>query len=135
MAFLVSDVMVTIPKTHPAGASVDEIRSLFEDDRVRLALIVDADGRLVTTIEREDLLAGDGPVAELGTLEGRTVGPSAPLASATRVLLRARKRRLAVVDDAGRLVGLLGLRRDALGFCSDESIRARAPRPRFRSAA
>ena len=128
MSFLVADAMVTIPKTHPAETTLDEVRKLFEDDHVRLALIVAADGRLVTTIEREDILTAQSsctPVARLGTLAGRTVRPSDSLAPAVASMLRQRRRRLAVVDDAGRLVGLLCMKRDSVGFCTDEGIRAR----------
>jgi CBS domain-containing protein len=130
MAFVVSDVMVTIPKTHGPDVSLEEIRELFADDHVRMALVVDASGRLLTTIERQDLIAAAAPsstrIARLGTLVGRTVGPSTLLSAATATLLRARKRRLAVVDDRGRLVGLLCLKRDGTGFCSDEGVRRRA---------
>ena len=129
MAFLVSDAMITIPKVHPPDVALDEIRTLFEDDHVLMALIVAADGRLLTTIDRTDLVAAESdsaPVAQLGTLAGRTVGPSTRLSSATAQLLRERKRRLAVVDDHGRLVGLLCLKRDGTGFCTDEDVRARA---------
>ena len=120
--------MVTIPKTHPPEVTLEEIRELFEDDHVRLVLIVAADGRLVTTIEREDILtasSSSAPAAELGTLAGRTARPFDSLALAMAELERQRRRRLAVVDEDGRLIGLLCLRRDRAGFCTDEGIRAR----------
>jgi hypothetical protein len=94
-----------------------------------MALVVDRDRRLVTTIERTDLVvcASSGtPAGELGTLGGRTVGPSDLLATAWGALVREGRRRLAVVDDSGRLLGLLCLKRDGRGFCSDEGVRARA---------
>ena len=47
------------------------------------------------------------------------------LADAADVLRRSRRRRLAVVDEDGSLAGLLCLRRDGRGFCTDEGIRAR----------
>jgi CBS-domain-containing membrane protein len=121
--------MVTCPKTHGSESVVEEIEALFEDERVHVALIVRADGRLLTTIERSDLVsvrASAAPVAALGALAGRTVGPWDSLDSATATLLRQGRRRLAVVDDAGRLLGLLCLKKDGAGYCSDESIRARS---------
>jgi CBS-domain-containing membrane protein len=124
----VGDAMVTCPKTHSPESSVEEIRALLDDDHVHIALIVATDGRLVTTIERSDLAAATSsstPVAELGTLVGRTVGPSYPLDAATAALSRDRRRRLAVVDHSGRLLGLLCLKRDGKGYCTDEGIRAR----------
>ena len=125
----VGDVMVTRPKTHGPETRLDEVRSLFEDDHVHMALIVTTDGRLLTTIERPDLAAapsGSTPAVGLGRLAGRTVGPSDALAAATARLLREGRRRIAVVDDSRRLRGLLCLKRDGTGYCSDEGIRARA---------
>ena len=122
----VADAMVTCPKTHAPEAGLDEIGALFEDDHVHMALIVGAEGLLLTTIERPDLAAASsGPARALGTLAGRTVPPSAALAATTARLLASKRRRLAVVDDSGRLLGLLCLKRDGSGYCSDEGIRAR----------
>jgi CBS-domain-containing membrane protein len=121
--------MVTRPKTHDTETHLAEIRALFEDDHVHLALIVATDGRLVTTIERSDLGAARSPslrAAGLGTLAGRTVGPSHTLQAVTAALLRDGRRRLAVVDEFGRLLGLLCLKADGSGYCSDEGIRERA---------
>jgi hypothetical protein len=128
----VGDAMVTYPKVHDPGSGLAEIRALLEDDHIHMALIVTAGGRLVTTIERSDLAAatsGSAAVTRLGTLIGRTAGPADPLGAATAALLREGRRRLAVVDDCGRLLGLLCLKRDGTGYCCDEGIRGRAQRP------
>lgn len=124
----VADAMITYPKTHHIDTAVDEIRAFFEDDHVHLALIVGTDRRLVTTIERLDLPAyssGLSPAAEVGPLTGRTVSPLASLVVVTAAMLRDRRRRLAVVDDSGRLVGLLCLKKTGLGYCSDDDVRER----------
>jgi hypothetical protein len=122
----VADAMISCPKTHYLGTTADEIRAFFEDDHVHMALIVRTDRRLVTTIERADLSAGP-PVltlaAEFGTLTGRTAGPGQKLEAVTAGLLRERRRRQAVVDDCGRLLGLLCLKKDGSGYCSDDNIR------------
>ena len=124
----VADAMISCPKTHDLGTTADEIRAFFEDDHVHMALIVRTDRRLVTTIERADLSARP-PVrtlaAELGTLAGRTAGPAQKLEAVTAGLLRERRRRQAVVDDCGRLLGLLCLKKDGSGYCSDDNIRQR----------
>jgi CBS-domain-containing membrane protein len=125
----VADAMVTCPTTHGLDTAVDEIRAFFADDHVHMALIVAAGQRLVTTIERADLPASSSglpPAAELGTLTGRTVSPSAALDAVTAALLRDRRRRLAVVDDRGRLLGLLCLKKSCTGYCSDGDVRERA---------
>ena len=127
----VADAMVTCPKTHSPRSGLEKIRAFFEDDHVHVALIVATDGRLVTTIERSDLAAAtssSAPVAKLGTLIGRTAGPADPLGAVTATLLWEGRRRLAVVDGSGRLLGLLCLKRDGTGYCSDEGIRERAQR-------
>jgi hypothetical protein len=76
----VTDAMVTCPKTHGPDSAPEEIRTLFDDDHVRMALVVATDKRLITTIERSDVAvaaSSSTPVAELGTVarsHGRTVG-------------------------------------------------------------
>jgi CBS-domain-containing membrane protein len=125
----VADVMVTCPETHGPGAGLEKIRAFFEDEHHHMALIVARDGRLVTTIERPDLAAANSssaPAAKLGTLIGRTARPADALAAATAALLREGRRRLAVVDDSGRLLGLLCLKKNGTGYCSDEGIHKRA---------
>ena len=47
--------MVTICKTRGPETQLAEIRRLLDDDHVHMALIVAVDGRLLTTIERDDL--------------------------------------------------------------------------------
>jgi CBS-domain-containing membrane protein len=125
----VADAMVRFPKTHGPGSVLDEMRALFADDHVHMALVVAADGRLITTIERHDVavaLPGSTPASALGTLDGRTAGPADLLEAAAAALLGGQRRRLAVIDDSGRLVGLLCLKKNGTGYCSDEGIRARA---------
>ena len=121
--------MVTCPKTYGPESGPGEVRAFFEDGHLHMALIVAPDGRLVTTIERPDLAAATSssvPVTKLGTLIGRTTGPADPLAATTATLLREARRRLAVVDESGRWLGLLCLTRNRTGYCSDEGIRERA---------
>jgi hypothetical protein len=125
---VVADAMIRCPKTHDLGTTADEIRAFFEDDHVHMALIVRTDRRLVTTIERADLSARPAVrtlAAELGTLTGRTVGPARNLDAVTAGLLRERRRRQAVVDDRGRLLGMLCLKKDGSGYCSDDNVRQR----------
>ncbi len=125
----VADAMVRVPKTHGPACRLDEIRAFFEDGHVHMALIITADRRLVTAIERPDIasaMPGTTPAAELGTLVGRTARPTDWLDPWTAVLLRQRRRRLAVVDDGGKLLGLLCLKKGGSGYCTDEGIRDRS---------
>jgi CBS domain containing-hemolysin-like protein len=125
----VEEAMVRAPKVMTRDATVESVQELFRDDHIQMALIVAANGVLLTTIERCDLDASHPNVrraADLGTLRGRVVTASTPLPVATRRLRRARRRRLAVVDEQGELLGLLCLTRKGDGYCSDEGIRQRA---------
>ena len=125
----VADAMLTCPKTHRADCSLEAVRGFFAEDHVHMALIVAEDGRLLTTIERPDMAAGTSsspPVTKLGKLAGRITRPAEPLASATALLRAEGRRRLAVVDHDGRLIGLLCLKKDGSGYCSNEGVQARA---------
>ena len=124
----VGEAMISCATTHQLGASLAEIRRFFKDDHVHLALVVAPDGHLVTTINRADLAAGTAggtTAAACGTLAGRTVGPADDLDTVAAWLKHTAQRRAAVVDDSGRLLGLLCLKKTGAGFCSDQDIRDR----------
>jgi CBS-domain-containing membrane protein len=125
----VANAMVTICKTHGPDTRLDEIRRFLDDDHVHMALIVGADGQLLTTIERADLsetIPGSIRACHLGTIARRVISPHQSLEYAMAALKSGRRRRLAVIDDSGRLLGLLCLKRHGDGFCSDEGVRHRA---------
>ena len=83
--------------------------------------------RLLAVVDRADLTGAgpDEPAAPLGTLGGRVAHAGDDLASTWAAMADAGRRRVAVVDDAGRLLGLLCLKRHGRGFCSDAGIQAR----------
>jgi CBS domain-containing protein len=122
----VGDLMVKDPKTLPPGASVGEVRSLFRNEHVHMVLL-STSGDLAGTLLREDLgdAPDDEPALPLSHLQGRTISPQAMADDAQRTLIAQEARRLAVVDDHGRLVGLLCLKRRRNGFCSDLDVKAR----------
>ncbi len=120
----VTDVTVTYPKLHSGDATVGELRAFFLDDHVHMALLVDG-RRLVGTVERTDLgrdLPDDLPARFAGSLQGRVVGPDMSARSALAAMRAAGRRRLAAVDRAGNLLGLLCLKAAGNGFCSDEGV-------------
>jgi predicted transcriptional regulator len=119
--------MLVEPTVHDASVHVTTLRRLFVDDHVHIALLVDAD-RLIAAVERDDLAGSipeDAPAHAVGRLQGRTIGPDASLSEALRTMRRAARRRLAVVDGSGKLVGLLCLKASGDGFCSDRNVRER----------
>ncbi len=121
--------MLRHPMVCPASLTAAQAHELFRDDHLHVLLVLDGARTLVAVIERSDLTAADEagtPAQALGRLAGRTVGPDADLEQTRRHLVRSGRRRLAVVDDEHRLLGLLCLKRTGLGFCSDADVEARA---------
>jgi CBS domain-containing protein len=119
--------MLRSPKVHDVGVTVGELRSLFADDHVHMALLV-GDGRLVAAVERRDLetAVGDAePAAAAGRLAGRTVSADVSALETLERMRRENRRRLAVVDGAGRLLGLLCRTSRGDGFCSDDGVESR----------
>ena len=127
----VGEAMITRPHLHPATLTVDQARAALGDAHVHLLLLVE-DGRLLGTLTRDDL-AGEHPGADpalpLARLEGRVVPAGQPLARVTEEMAARGARRLAVLDDDERLVGLLCLKRSGAGFCSDAGVAARSGDP------
>jgi CBS domain-containing protein len=124
----VSDAALRGAKLHDASVTVGEISAFLEDDHVHMAVLLGTDGELLTTVERSDLTLASPPEPALryGTLEGRTVGAHEELHRVWETMLAEGRRRLAVIDADGRLVGLLCLKRHGRGFCSDSDVRQRA---------
>lgn len=123
----VADLVVTYPTVHPADTTVGEIRAFFDDDHKHMALLVDG-GRLIAAVERADLspeLCDDLPARAVGTLRGRTLPPGASAESTYAAMHAANRRRLAVADEHGALVGLLCLKTSGDGFCSDTDVASR----------
>jgi hypothetical protein len=119
--------MVTRPTTHRATATVGELRAFFADDHVHIAMLVD-NGVLIATVERSDLDSATddrAPALPLARLSGRTIFPYAAVEAARMNMLRSGRRRLAVTTREGALLGLLCLKSDGSGFCSDEDVSAR----------
>jgi CBS domain-containing protein len=124
----VSDAALRSAKLHDASVTVGEISAFLADDHVHMAVLLGTDGELLTTVERSDLTFASAPEPALryGKLEGRTVGPHEALHRVWETMLAESRRRLAVIDANGRLVGLLCLKRHGQGFCSESDVRRRA---------
>jgi len=129
VAHTAAEAMLTTPVQHPLSATVREIRDFFRDDHVHAALIADPAGYLVAVVERDDLTSGHAPDAEavpLGRIAGRVVLEDASLAAIQQAMDAAGRRRVAVISDDGRLLGLLCRKASRTGFCSEDDVWARA---------
>jgi CBS domain-containing protein len=68
----------------------------------------------------------DTQARTIARLEGRTSHPTQRVSGVLEAMKRSHRRRLAVVDDNGGLLGLLCLKASGRGFCSDADVHARA---------
>jgi CBS domain-containing protein len=132
-AWTVRDAMLRNPTIHPADLTIGQALAAFDASAKTHMLLLAHDGVLVSTAIRTDVEGGTDPEAlavDVGSLAQRTIGPDALLAPAHAVMRNRGARRLAVVDDSARLLGLLCLQRGLTGFCTDDGVaemrRARA---------
>lgn len=127
----VGDVMTRSVATVGLETAFKDIVRTLQDRRVSALPVVDGSGRVVGVVSEADLLpkeefrdedpdrrtqlrrladlakAGSVTAGELMTSPAVSTGPGATLAQAARVLARSRVKRLPVVDDAGRLLGIV----------------------------
>jgi len=117
----VADVMTMDPVTVGADATVEAAEELLASYRVSGLPVVDAGGHLVGVLSRTDLLLEGGPVMSqllrgratglrVGELMSRpplTVGLSATLVDAARIMRDERVHRLVVVNEQGEPIGVL----------------------------
>ncbi|MBV9682007.1 MAG: CBS domain-containing protein [Solirubrobacterales bacterium] len=120
LALTVGEVMIRAPKTLPAGASLGEVRRLFDRPNVRTVLLTEG-GAFVGAIER-DRMPVDGPdstpARECAQPEPATATPRMPMFEALKLLEARDEPRLVVLDEDGvTLRGLLCANADATGFC------------------
>jgi CBS domain-containing protein len=124
----VADAMIPAPKISGPEATVRDVKALLENDRVHAVLIAHR-GMLLAVVERSDLdrsTSDEASALSVGRLSGRVVAGDHSLQAAHRWMTGSGTRRLAVVDEGGRLVGLLCLKRDGRGFCSSADLQSRA---------
>lgn len=124
----VSDAMIRSPKLLGPATTIAQIHAFFDDDHVHAALLVDR-GRLLAVVEPVDLVGSPpatSPAITIGSLRGRVIRPDADLATTWETMTALARRRLAVVDSRGNVIGLLCMKRSGLGFCSDADVQARA---------
>ena len=103
----------------PAGATVGDVRDYFAASTSRrLAFIAADDGSYVGSLTPAHVADGDPqrPAAEVAD-RGPTVAPGEPAVTGRDLALRTDARRVPVVDDGGRLVGVVAVTGDLQSFC------------------
>jgi CBS domain-containing protein len=115
MAKSIQELMSTNPVAIDADQSVADAAKMLRDEDVGLAPIVDG-GRLIGTVTDRDIAIrvvaeGKDPastkVREIASTDLVTVDPQQDLDEALRLMGRHQVRRLPVVDESARLVGVL----------------------------
>lgn len=107
----------------PASATIGDVRRWFEESAGRrLAFIADGE-RYVGSLTPDDVADAadsDRPAAEVAH-DGPTVSPDAPATIGRDLALLTDARRVPVVDDAGRLLGVVAVTGDLKSFCGTGS--------------
>jgi CBS-domain-containing membrane protein len=114
--------MVARPKSVSRDASVGDARILFANPKNRLLLVVDDDDLYVGHVLRDDVPDAEPDEAPLLSHVRRdcpTIGPDDNVGDALPWASDAFDNRLVVVDDDGRLEGLLCLNKRDGYLCVD----------------
>jgi CBS domain-containing protein len=127
MAESIRDLMTADPRSLESGSSVIEAARLMRDDDVGIVPIVEG-GKLVATLTDRDItirVVAEGKsventtVGEIASRELVTVDPQQDLDEALRLMARHQVRRLPVVEEDGKLVGIVA-QADIARNASDE---------------
>jgi len=111
----IKDVMTSNPCTIDAGKSVAYAAKMMKDEDVGLAPIVEGD-KLVGMLTDRDIAIrvvaeGRNPeqvtVEEVASKQVVTIDPQQDLAEALRIMAKHQVRRLPVIEEDGRLVGVV----------------------------
>ena len=127
MAKSIREVMSSNPRTVSAEQPVVEAARLMRDEDVGLTPVVEGD-RLVGTVTDRDIVVrvvADGrdpqsvTAREIASTELVTVDPQQDLDEALRLMAQHQIRRLPVVEEDGRLIGVVA-QADVAQHASDE---------------
>jgi CBS domain-containing protein len=115
MAESIRELMTKDPRAVQSGATVMEAARLMRDEDAGIVPVVDGD-KLVGTVTDRDIAIrvvaeGKSPdavtVGEIASRELVTIDPQQELDEALRLMARHQVRRLPVVEEDGKLVGIV----------------------------
>jgi CBS domain-containing protein len=127
MSESIRDIMTPNPRSLESGASVVDAARIMRDENVGIVPVTEGD-RLVGAVTDRDIavrVVADGrnpestTVAEIASRELVTIDPQQDLDEALRLMARHQVRRLPVVEQDGRLVGIVA-QADVAQHASDE---------------
>jgi CBS domain-containing protein len=120
----VADVMLRDPKTVPWDATVGEVRHILANPSVELLLLADGSTFRGAIVAIPDDAEPGSPARDYVEPNVETISPAESAAVAFEVTARNPTRRVVVVDDDGRLLGLVCVDRALTRFCG---IATRSP--------
>jgi len=112
----VRELMTERPRTVPPDASAVDAAKVMQNEDAGVGPIVEDDGRLVGVVTDRDIalrVVAEGrepdstKVAEIASQNLATVDPQQDIDEALRLMAEHQVRRLPVVEEDGRLVGIL----------------------------
>lgn len=114
----VGDIVQRPPVTIPAGRTVLEAARLMVENNMGLLVILDQNkAKLAGVISERDIIRAIGsgkkldlPVDEASAKQVITVKASSDVAEAAKAMNKHRIRHVVVVDDQGKLVGVVSMR-------------------------
>jgi len=127
MAQGIRDVMTANPRSLASSASVMEAARLMRDEDVGIVPVVEGE-KLVGTVTDRDIAvrvvaegksAESTTVGEVASRELVTIDPQQDLDEALRLMARHQVRRLPVVEEDGKLVGIVA-QKDVALHATDE---------------
>lgn len=112
----VRELMTESPRTVPPDASAVDAAKVMQNEDAGVVPIVEGDGRLIGVVTDRDIalrVVAEGrepdstKVAEIASQNLATVDPQQDIDEALRLMAEHQVRRLPVVEEDGRLVGIL----------------------------
>ena len=127
MAESIRELMTTNPRSLESGSNVMEAARLMRDEDVGIVPVVDGEKLIGTVTDRDIAIRvvaeGKSPesttVGEIASRELVTIDPQQELDEALRLMARHQVRRLPVVEEDGKLVGIVA-QADIARSASDE---------------
>jgi len=114
---VVADLMLRNPKTLPADAPVADARAILENPSVQMVLLADGQtfAGAITDLPRD--APAEQRALDFADRQPETIGPDEPASIAFARAAANPHRRIVVLDDDARLVGLLCLDASRTRFC------------------
>jgi CBS domain-containing protein len=114
---VVADLMLPNPKTLPVGAPVSAVRTILENPSVQMVLLTDGQTFAGAITNLPPDAPSEGRALEFADPEPDTIDPDEPASTALARTAANPHRRLVVVGDDSRLLGLLCLDESRTRFC------------------